>query len=376
MALGSSMLSSPGVGGVQQVDLVEDQQPRRRVSADLLEDRVHRRDRLAAPALGLGRVDDVDDEIGEDRLLERRLERLDELMRELADEADRVGDEVAPPAVPIGARSRVERVEEPLPHADTRARQRVQQRGLARVRVPGEGDGRERGAARGGLASTSRLRSSRARRRRRLAIRSRASRRSVSIWRLPGPARPDPAAQAAPGGSTGRACARGCTRAGPARPGAFPRRCGRGRRRCRGSPRCGRSRAPRAPPPGSAPDGAPARRRRRRGSRRSRRSRALSSASFPARGSGRGRAAGGPGPARRRWQRRPCAGAPSAPRADHRRGASVGTTEMASARWRARGFSTPAPPRMRVVAVRPWRVFCTHASVGRRSASARPRAPG
>ena len=191
MAVGLLDAELPGVGGIQQVDLVEDEQPRRRVSADLLEDRVHRRNRLAPPALGLGRVHDVDDEIGEDRLLERRLERLDELMRELADEADRVGDEVAPPAVPIGARSRIERVEEPLPHADTRARQRVQQGGLARVRVSGEGDGRERGARRRARI-TSRLRSSRARRRRRLAIRSRASRRSVSIWVSPGPRVPIP----------------------------------------------------------------------------------------------------------------------------------------------------------------------------------------
>ena len=222
-------------------------------------------------SLGLGGVDDVDDQVGEHRLLERRLERLDELMRELADEADRVGDQVAPPAVPVGARRRVERVEEPLPHADAGARQRVQQRRLARVRVAGEGDGRERRSRGAALASPRGF----APGARGAGAGSRSGRgpaggrsRSGSP-RAPGP---DPAAEALEVGPQARACAPGCTRAGPARPGACPRRCARGRRRCRGSPPCGRSPARRAPPPGCAPGAAPARRRRRRGWRRSGRS--------------------------------------------------------------------------------------------------------
>ena len=95
------MLSSRALGGIQQVDLVEDEQPRRR----------RRRRSPRAPSRpprsprarrrsGSERVHHVDDQVGEHRLLERRLERLDELMRELADEADRVGDEVA---APVGA---------------------------------------------------------------------------------------------------------------------------------------------------------------------------------------------------------------------------------------------------------------------------------
>ena len=40
------------------------------------------------------RVDDVQHDVGDERLLERRREALDELMRQPADEADRVGDEV------------------------------------------------------------------------------------------------------------------------------------------------------------------------------------------------------------------------------------------------------------------------------------------
>jgi len=41
----------------------------------------------------------VEDEVRDERLLERRGEALDELGRQTADEADRVGDEVALPVV-------------------------------------------------------------------------------------------------------------------------------------------------------------------------------------------------------------------------------------------------------------------------------------
>jgi hypothetical protein len=64
----------------------------------------------------------VHDQVGAHRLLERRLERLDEVVRKLADEADGVGDEVATAVVLVRTGRRVERVEEPAPHADGRAR--------------------------------------------------------------------------------------------------------------------------------------------------------------------------------------------------------------------------------------------------------------
>ena len=44
--------------------------------------------------LGHRGVHDVEDEVGAERLLERRRERLDELVRQLADEADGVRQEV------------------------------------------------------------------------------------------------------------------------------------------------------------------------------------------------------------------------------------------------------------------------------------------
>ena len=64
----------------------------------------------------------MQDQVGESRLLERRLERLDELMRELADEADRVGHQVAAALVLVGAGRRVEGVEKA--RADAHARHR------------------------------------------------------------------------------------------------------------------------------------------------------------------------------------------------------------------------------------------------------------
>ena len=93
----------------------------------------------------------MQDEIGDERLLERRREALDELRRQPADEADRVGDEVALAVVLEAARRRVERLEEPVLDADVRAGQRVQERRLADVRVAGERDG-GRAAARALLA--------------------------------------------------------------------------------------------------------------------------------------------------------------------------------------------------------------------------------
>ena len=104
---------------------------------------MHGLDRLAQAVLGQRRVRDVEDEVGDERLLERRREALDELGRQPADESDRVGHEVALPVVGERARRRVERLEQPVVDRRVRARQRIQQRRLADVRVPGEGDRRD-----------------------------------------------------------------------------------------------------------------------------------------------------------------------------------------------------------------------------------------
>ena len=54
----------------------------------------------------------MEDEIGHERLLERGGEPLHQLVRQAADEPDRVGDEVAASVVLEAARGRVERLEQ------------------------------------------------------------------------------------------------------------------------------------------------------------------------------------------------------------------------------------------------------------------------
>jgi hypothetical protein len=82
----------------------------------------------------------VQDQVGEPRLLERRLERLDKLVGQLADEADGVGDQILAAVVLVGARGRVEGVKQALPHPDTGAGESVQHRRFARIGVAGERD--------------------------------------------------------------------------------------------------------------------------------------------------------------------------------------------------------------------------------------------
>ena len=262
----------------------------------------------------LGGVDDVQDQVGEHGLLERRLERLDQLVGQLLDEADRVGEQVVAAGELEAAGGRVERVEEPVPHPDLGPGQRVEQRRLAGVGVAGEGDPGQRGAVapRAHHAAVA-LEPARAAGAAPRCGRGRGGGRSRSGSR-PGPwcrcRRPSGRRRGARGGSRGRACGPCCIRAGRARPGACPRPSGRGRRRCRGSPRCGRSPARPAPPRGCAPGAARARRRRRPGSRRRRRSRPSARPGGRGRSSGRGPAAGAAGSPRPRSRRRRCAAAP------------------------------------------------------------------
>ena len=127
---------------VDRVDLVQHELERQVVGADLVQDGLDRRDLLVEALVGRRRVDDVQDEVGDERLLERRREALDELVRQPADEADRVGDEVPAAVVLERARRRVERLEQPVVDGDVGVRERVQQRRLADVRVAGERDRR------------------------------------------------------------------------------------------------------------------------------------------------------------------------------------------------------------------------------------------
>ena len=88
----------------------------------------------------------MQDQVGEHGLLEGRLERLDQLVGQLLDEADGVGQQVVAAGELEAAGGRVEGVEEPVPDPDLGPGQRVQQGRLAGVGVAGEGDPRQRGA--------------------------------------------------------------------------------------------------------------------------------------------------------------------------------------------------------------------------------------
>ncbi len=97
----------------------------------------------------VARVDHLQQEVGVGRLLERRAERREQVLREIADEPHRVGEDdlaLAParPAAPQGARARIEGREELVLREHVGARERVEQRALAGVRVA---DDRHRGHA-------------------------------------------------------------------------------------------------------------------------------------------------------------------------------------------------------------------------------------
>ena len=93
------------------------------------------------------------------------------------------------------ARGRVEGLKEPVPDADLGSGQGVQQGRLAGVGVAGQGDAGAIDERWRWARITPRFRSSRVSRRRSAAIRSRARRRSVSIWLSPGPLVPIPPAE-------------------------------------------------------------------------------------------------------------------------------------------------------------------------------------
>ena len=131
------------------------------------------------------------------------------------------------------------------PTPDLGAGERVEQRRLAGVGVAGEGDTGQRGALAPGthhaaVALEPRRAGGAARRcgRGPGGGRSRSGSHPAPWCRC---RRPSCRRRVARGGSRAPACGPCCIRAGPARPAACPRPSGRGRRRCRGSPRCDRS---------------------------------------------------------------------------------------------------------------------------------------
>ena len=79
--------------------------------------------------------------VGVFEFLERCLEGLDQLVRQLADKADRVGDhDIQRVGHREKARRRIQRVKQAVIRGNARAGQRVQKRRLARVRVADDSD--------------------------------------------------------------------------------------------------------------------------------------------------------------------------------------------------------------------------------------------
>jgi hypothetical protein len=93
-----------GAGRLQQVDLLKTRICGTPVGADLVA--APARPRRAAPAARAGRIDHVQQQVGLRRLLQRGLEGLDQLVRQVADEAHRVGQRHAAPCVGQPERTR------------------------------------------------------------------------------------------------------------------------------------------------------------------------------------------------------------------------------------------------------------------------------
>ena len=144
---GIAVLQAPSRRLLHGVDLVEDELSWELVGSDLVEDGVDRRHLLDEPRLRARCIDDVEHEVGDERLLERRREPLDELGREAADEPDGVGHEITAPFVLEATRRWVERLEEAVTDGDARVGERVEKCRLAGVRVTGERDRRRLTAA-------------------------------------------------------------------------------------------------------------------------------------------------------------------------------------------------------------------------------------
>src|SRR5207248_8842700 len=88
------------------------------------------------------RIDDVQEQAGLPGFFERRLERSDQMMRQIADEADRVTEQDAAPVRDLpGPGAGVERREELVAGHHFAAGELVEQRALAGVGVADERDG-------------------------------------------------------------------------------------------------------------------------------------------------------------------------------------------------------------------------------------------
>ena len=180
---------------VERVGLVQDELDGNVVRPDVAEHLADRTYRLRETLFGERRVRNVQDQIGDESLLEGRCEPLHELRRKPPNEPDGVGHEVALPVVLERAGRGIESLEQAIVDGGIGAGERVQERRFSDVRIAGESDGRS-SRAHPLLAS-----------RRALALKraqapfeqrdTRTSKSAVGLeLTLSRPARPDTAAQA------------------------------------------------------------------------------------------------------------------------------------------------------------------------------------
>ena len=141
--IGAAPVAVPRARPREQVGLVEHHEARLVAGAQLVE---HRLD--GPPVLGRVRVrgvDDLEQDVRAHDLLERRPERIDQLVRQLVDEAHRVGDDgrLAVAQLDLAARGVERREQLVLRQRRLGAGERVEQRALAGVGVADDGDRRE-----------------------------------------------------------------------------------------------------------------------------------------------------------------------------------------------------------------------------------------
>ena len=131
---------------LRQIALVENADLRHLLRADGRQHFLDRGDLVVA--IGGARIDDVQHQVGLGRFGERRAKRRDEIMRQVADETDGVGEHDGFRAVEVHSAQRgVERGEQLVRRIHATAGEPIEERGFAGIRVADNCDGAHSGAA-------------------------------------------------------------------------------------------------------------------------------------------------------------------------------------------------------------------------------------
>ena len=130
-----------GKAGFDDVALVENDDARRTIELELVQEASYR-DALTRPIRICG-VEDFDQKIGFAQLFERRAKRVDEILRKIGDESDRVGEAYVTVRSQVDAANRrIEGGKRLVGYERIAIRQRVEQRGLSDVGISDQRDER------------------------------------------------------------------------------------------------------------------------------------------------------------------------------------------------------------------------------------------